>query len=210
MLLSILIPTIESRKQKFKNLEWKLRMQVLAWFVQHKTKSVEIISDDSPTFLEGGKSIGQKRNDLLQRATGQYACFFDDDDTPAPNYLQTLLALCNEGNDVVTFNTLVKTDYYWTVINMSLANAANEETAPGRIIERTPWHICPVKTEIAKQIPFAHINHNEDWTWMQQVIPHLKTESHTNAILTQYTHSDAGSEADKIVKHERPHHIAGG
>jgi hypothetical protein len=157
----------------------------------------------SKKYLEGGKSIGQKRNELVQMAHGKYLCLLDDDENIAANYVETLYRLCLQDKDVCTFRAIVKTDYYITVINMTLNNQSNEEVSPEKIIERTCWHICPIKSEIAKSEQFnPELNHNEDWDWLQRIIPKLSSEAHTNMILTQYNHSEKESEADKIFKQE--------
>ena len=107
---------------------------------------VEVLVDDSKKFLDGGVSIGEKRNSLVQKASGEYLCFLDDDDEITPNYIEQLVRMCEKGKDIVTFRTLVKNDYYWALLDMSLINRTNTEVGPEGIIERTPWHICPIRT----------------------------------------------------------------
>jgi len=201
MILSILIPSIPERRHKLLPLLNELYRQCLALQTTHPSLgSVEILVDDSVKFLDGGLSIGQKRELLKQRACGTYLCFLDDDDNVTPNYIEQLVRLCNEGQDIVTFRTLIKNDHYWALIDMQLTNLVNGEVNPHGTIDRTPWHICPVKSSIAKNESFTSINHNEDWDWMQRVLLNVHTESHSDMILTQYNHSEAGSEADRIVK----------
>ena len=127
--------------------------------------------------------------------------FFDDDDDIAPNFIETLVRLAQNDADIITYRCLFKNDNYWSVINMSLENKVNEEATPERVVQRTPWHVCPVKTEIARKESFDdELNHNEDFTYMEKIFPYIKTEAHTDKILTQYNHSELNSEADKILK----------
>lgn len=202
MILSILVPSIPERRQQLTTLLNELYTQQLTLNRTHPTLgSVEILVDDSIKFLEGGLSIGAKRDLLLQRASGKYLCFLDDDDTVTPNYMEQLVRLCNEGKDIVTFRTLIKNDHYWGLIDMQLATEQNSEVTPHGTTPRTPWHICPVLAEHAKQEPFSKtLNHNEDWDWMSRVLKRVSSESHCDMILTQYNHSELGSEADRIVK----------
>lgn len=203
MILSILIPSIPERREKLLKLTNELYKQCLALQTTHPTLgSVEILVDDSVKFLDGGLSIGGKRDLLKQRASGKYLCFLDDDDWVFPNYIETLVRLCNEGKHIVTFRTIVKNDYYCATIDMDLNTLVNTEVSPHGITNRTPWHICPVLSSIAKNEPFSIMNHNEDWDWMERVLKNVKTQSHSDMILTQYNHSEAGSEADKIVRPE--------
>jgi hypothetical protein len=200
MILSILIPSIPERREKLTALLDVLYGQLSRLNRNHPSLgSVEILVDDSVKFLDGGLSIGGKRDLLKQRAGGKYLCFLDDDDTVMPNYLETLVRLCNEGQDIVTFRALVKNDYYCGIIDMDLTTQNNTEVSPHGITPRTPWHICPVKSEIAKSEPFTELNHNEDWDWMNRVLKRVHSQSHSDMILTQYNHSESGSEADKIV-----------
>lgn len=202
MILSILIPSIPERRDKLTKLLDELYTQVLNLNKTHPSLgSVEILVDDSVKFLDGGLSIGGKRDMLKQRAGGKYLCFLDDDDWPTPNYIETLVRLCQEGKDIVTFRAIIKNDHYWAIIDMSLGTETNQEVSPNGTIPRTPWHICPVLSEHAKSEAFnPQLIHNDDWDWMERVLKRVKTEAHTDIILTQYNHSESGSEADKIFK----------
>lgn len=203
MILSILIATFPERYPVFIRLLNELMKQVYYMNNTHPTLGmVEILFDDAPKFLSGGKSVGGKRNDLRQRATGKYSIFLDDDEIIAPNYVQTIVNLCQENKDCVTFRCLFKGDGYWSLLNMSLENKNNEEANPDRIIQRTVWHVCAIKTEFTLKENFDDgLNHNEDYTWMEKILKHLNSESHSDNILLQYNHSEVNSEADKILKH---------
>src|SRR5687768_903403 len=101
-LLSILTLTIPERAEKFNQLSTELnrQMQVLHERNKHRyleqdcDKEVELTADASPSFLNGGLSIGKKRESLVNQATGKYICFLDDDESIAPNYLEVLYDLC--------------------------------------------------------------------------------------------------------------------
>lgn len=200
IILSILCCTIPERQDIFVRLLRRLQAQWVGMEITHPTLGeIEIITDGTESFLNGGKSIGAKRGDLVGRARGKYLCFLDDDEDIAPNYVETLVRLCHNDADVVTFRNLTKTDYYWTIIDMSL-QFNNEEATPDRIVKRSPWHVCPVKSEYAKKYEFKDINYGEDWDWFSKVLTHCKTEAKTNQILHCYNHSSIKSESDKIIK----------
>lgn len=203
MILSILICSIPERRDKLNALlaelsrqKDELRVAQPELFIDY----VEVIVNLSERYLSGGKSIGHKRNELVQMAHGKYLALLDDDEAVAPNYIEVLYRLCLEDKDCVTFNCIVKNDFYWSLIDMSLAHNENEEVNPNGVIRRTVWHICPIRSEIAKSEQFNDINHNEDFDWMQRIIPKLQSEAKANTILTQYNHSEKNSEADKILK----------
>lgn len=197
-MLSILIPSIPERSLKCDILKGKLHAQINEFMKFHKTiGSVEVLIDNSKRFLDGGLSIGKKRQALVQRASGKYLCFLDDDETIAPNYIETLMRLCHEGHDICTFRAMVKLSNMWGVVNMSLNNLENEQLHPDGIVQRPPWHMCPVRSVYAKMFEFPDLNNAEDFVWMEQVLKCCKTESHTDKIIFQYNHGDH-SEADKI------------
>lgn len=198
ILLSILIPTIPERKNRFDILYSELIRQKTEFLRFHWTiGSVEILVNDSPRFLDGGLSIGKKREALVKGASGKYICFLDDDESIAPNYLESLMRLCSEGNDIVTFRASVRLDNMWALVDMNLNTKENEQIHPDGIVNRPPWHMCPVKANYAKIFEFPDLNNAEDFVWMEQVLKCCHTESHTDRILFQYNHG-SHSEADKI------------
>jgi len=201
-ILSILIPTIPSRCDIFRSLFEKLLNQNAELTRLHPTLgSVSISWDSSDAYLRGGLSIGKKRELLVNEAIGKYLCFLDDDEDISPNYVECLVRMCHQNQDVVTFRSFCKNDFYWTLVDMSLMNPTNEEATPERIVKRRPWHICPVRSEYAKKYQFEDINYGEDWKWFEKVLKHCHTEAHTSEILHSYQHSSKTSEADKITNY---------
>lgn len=198
--LSILVPTIPDRYSMFNTLISNVLQQYSR--IENPDLLIEIVEDSDRRFIEGGKSIGAKRDSLVQRAQGEYLLFLDDDEGIAGNYLEVILQLCETGADVCTFRSIAKLEQYWTVIDMSLLHEENEQASPDRIVKRRPWHINAIRSDIAKQFRFEDINYGEDWKWMEQVLTKCHKEAHTDAIIHEYRHGKH-SEADKITEHER-------
>lgn len=200
-ILSILIPSIPDRDEMLGSLLNNLIHQIQLINHNHPDLGdVEFIVDNAESYLNGGPSIGRKRNSLLNRAKGKYLCFLDDDESISPDYVETLVRLCHEDKDVVTFSNISKLGNYWMVVHMGLGNE-NEQARPG-VIKRKPWHICPVRTSYAQKYSFSNSNYGEDWEWFEKVLSHCKTEANTVSIIHQYNHGKH-SEADKIKKHEQ-------
>lgn len=201
MILSILIPVLPEKYPQFMRLLHELQKQVSYMHRNHSTLGlIEILFDDRPSFLNGGPSIGGKRNFLRQKAIGKYQAQLDMDDWVAPNYIETLVRLAQDDKDVLTFNCFFTNDEYWAIINMSLGNIEDEQASPEKIVKRKPWHVCGIRTEIALKEHYDDLSHGEDVSFMEKILPHINSESHTDKILTQYNHSASGSEADKILK----------
>lgn len=201
-ILSILIPTIPSRKKRFNSLLRTVKKQIGYCTEYHSTLGlVEVVCDDSKEYLNGGPSIGEKRQNLLDRAEAKYLCYLDDDETISPAYVETLLRLCVHQDEphVCTFRNISKFDNYWCIVDMSIKNKKNEQAHDQDIVRRLPWHICPVLSEFAKKHTFSNLNYGEDWKWFNKVLDHCWKENHTNAIIHQYNHSVKRSEATKIT-----------
>lgn len=162
---------------------------------------IEILVNNDKRFLDGGLSIGKKRQELVDRAEGKYLCFLDDDESISGNYLETLVRLCHQDKDVCTFRNISKLSNYWMMVDMSLF-FDNEQPSPNEIVKRKAWHICPVRSVFAKQHYFNDSNYGEDWSWMENVLSHCTTEAKSNSIIHQYNHG-SHSEADKIVLSEQ-------
>lgn len=200
IVLSILIATTPDRKEMTDALLERLEVQ--REFIHRNWLSghIEFVVDDSKRFLDGGLSIGKKREALVQRAQGRYLCFLDSDEDIAGNYLQVLIKLSETKADVLTFRSLANLDDYWCLIDMSLANKKNEETSPDRICKRPPWHVCPVKSHLAKIHAFEYSNYSEDWNWFEKVLKGCTSEAKSDAVIHMYKHRRTISEADKITQ----------
>lgn len=202
-ILTILCPIIPQRSVMFMPLFNELHKQLQYMQTFHPSLGeIEILVDERKRFLDGGPSIGKKREALVKRATGLYCNFLDDDENIAPNYLETLVRLCCEGKDVCTFRAIAKLDNYWSIIDMSLKNAGNQEATPDNTVLRLPWHVCPVLTEYAQRYEFEDISYGEDARWMNKVLSDCKDEAHSDAVILQYNHSSRTSESDKITRYE--------
>lgn len=196
--LSILIPTIPKRNAMFQTLLGQLKEQASYCKKIHPTLGLaELVWEDSKSVLDGGISIGEKRQALLERSKGVYICYLDDDEHISPDYVETLLRLCYLNKDVGTFRSIAMLSNNWALIDMSIHNKTNEQIHPEGITLRKPWHVCPVKREIGIKYKFTDSNYGEDWDWFGQVLKDCSNEAHTKKVIHNYNHG-AHSEADKI------------
>lgn len=201
IILSILIPTITERNEMFTKLFNELHRQLEYMQTFHPSLGkIEILVDNSAKFLDGGLSIGKKCEALLKRAEGKYLCFLHDDDNISGNYLETIVRQCQSGADVITFRSLANLENYWSVIDMSLKYSVNDQCSPDYITRRRPWHICPVKSFLAKVHDFEDINYGEDWAWFEKVADSCLSEDHSESVIHSYIHRASVSEADRIIK----------
>lgn len=183
--LSILIPTIRERAEMFCKLVNYIEEQA------YRFGEIEII------YHIGNKSIGTKRNGLLETATGKYVAFVDDDDRVSSNYISLLMEgiekdvdCCSlvgeytvDGKNPQLFEHSIKYQEYRTNGNYALDMDIKQVK-----YERYPNHLNCIRASIAKQFKFPEINHGEDTDWATQIKKSglLKTEHTIEQIIYYY------------------------
>lgn len=165
--LSILICSVETeeRQSELKKMIYELHRQISKNFAE---EIIEIIIDSDNMI----KSVGKKRNDLIEKAQGEFICFIDDDDFISENYLSTILYHLNSGIDILLIAIQhIKNGVNQTKIIPSLyIDNLNTDEA---IFKTNHFHICPHKKSIAKSILFECINFAEDMIYSQTMVRHI-------------------------------------
>jgi hypothetical protein len=184
-LLSILTPAIPERLPKLQRLASLLDPQL-----RNYPHSVEWLTFIDP---RGQRTIGQKRDDLVQLARGQFVAFVDDDDFVSEHYVGSLVEPISEilaGSepvDVVTF----RQEAIWCGLRSEVRfnlRAENEPFNAGFITQRAAWHICAWRSTLAKRFHFEPSNYGEDWGWARHLNLDARTERHIPEILHTYIH----------------------
>ena len=184
--LSIVMITVPERAATFQKLRQKVMQQIGECFKIHPTLgTVEIVEVSGDRTDKGGKSIGEKRQEGLNRSIGKYVCWLDDDDNISPDYVETLLRLAYSDPDVLAFNSFAVFDNFWCLIQMNLDYIVDEQACPG-IVNRRPYHVCGFRRSILKECVFPNSNWDEDTGFLAQVWPKCKSQSKTEAILHEY------------------------
>lgn len=181
--LSILVPTLYSRSHFLVKLENNLRAQI------EDPSKVEVLY----VIDNGEATTGQKRNILLDKATGDYVCFIDDDDLYAPNAIPLFLdAIEKHRPDVVGFPLMMTTDgANGEISTHSLQyNHWWQERDPIQPSKnryyRNPNHLNPVRRELALQVKFPDVVIGEDRDYSMRLLPLLKTEAFIDQICYFY------------------------
>jgi glycosyltransferase involved in cell wall biosynthesis len=172
MILSILIPTLPDRKHFFEEITNEINDQIA-----FLTDSVEWISDDRGRHV----TTGTKRNSLLEKASGKYTWFVDDDDYIYPYAIEDILNACFFANpDVIGINGIMTTDGKAQVdweIRLGHPYKAVQRNGKEYYL-RHPNHITPMKKEHAIKVKFPDKTVFEDYEWAKAIndAKYLKTQ----------------------------------
>jgi glycosyltransferase involved in cell wall biosynthesis len=182
MLLSILIPTLESREEQFHKLYEKLNKQITE---SSLTEEMEIIY-----FMDNKEhSLGFKRNKLIEMANGKFVAFVDDDDDVSDDYIPLILNAIKENPDIdcvgikgiITFRGKNPCTF---VHSLQYKEYFSEEG----MYFRPPYHLNPIKREIACRYEFEDINYCEDIDWAMRICRDqaLKKEFFIDKVIYSY------------------------
>jgi glycosyltransferase involved in cell wall biosynthesis len=165
--LSILICSveIEERQDKLKKLIYELHRQISKNYAE---EIVEIIVDSDNM----NKSVGKKRNDLIEKAQGEFICFIDDDDFVSENYLSTILYHLNSSIDIL----LIAIEHIENGVNKPkiIPSLYIDNLNTGEAVFKTNhFHLCPHKKSIARNVLFECVNFAEDMFYSQKMVRHI-------------------------------------
>ena len=185
-ILSILIPTLPSRIEKYLSLVNKINHQITSNNLNEYVQVLSILDTKEMT-------VGEKRNNLVNLSCGKYVIFLDDDDNISDNYVLQIYNGCLSGADVVTF----KGEYHENNSYHSdfiISNMVIRDYNQHGLMYRKPNHICAVLRSISIQCPFPHINYEEDSKYSELINAHIKNECHINEKLYFYMFDKKTSE----------------
>jgi len=155
--LSILICALDERKH--------LRLQLVNHLERQSTKEIEILVKSDNRKM----TIGAKRNYLLQKATGDYVVFIDDDDWVDGNYIPLILDAVKTDPDCVGIVGIMSTNGKGNRrFEHSILYGGYFEL--NTIYCRPPNHLNPIRRTIAQQFEFKEINMGEDTEWALRIM----------------------------------------
>lgn len=182
MLLTVTIASVSIRKNMLDNLLDKLNKQIQE---NNLFEDVEILVDD-----DDDRFLGTKRKIMLSKAKGLFTCAVDDDDIVSKDYLKKITDAikkdknvdCLGINGVITVNG--QNPKRW-VISCHYEDWFEKDD----IYYRTPNHICPIKTELARLADFDEVKWGEDYPFSQRVKKYLKKETVIDEPIYHYQYS---------------------
>jgi hypothetical protein len=144
------------------------------------------------------RSIGAKRQALVDIARGEYIAFVDDDDDVSDDYVARLLTACETGADVITFRQRAIYNGLESEVVFRV-NQQDEPFNPGGITKRGPWHVCAWKRSAVAGCQFLEVNYGEDLPWCLQARQRIKNGVHIDSVLHTYRHDAATTAAPEIT-----------
>lgn len=185
MIWQILIATIHERFDMFDSLFLELNRQIdeLGF-----GKEVEVLFDAD----DKQKSIGKKRQDLLEKSTAKYINYFDDDDYPYPYYIKDIYEALQKECDCVGFTISMTTNgENPQVCCHSIRYPQWDNNKDGYDYVRNCTHFNIVKRELAIQVGFNQdMRFGEDKDYSDRLTPLCKYEIFIDKPIFYYRYSN--------------------
>ena len=155
---------------------------------------IEIITETD----NGENSVGKKRNNVIDKAKGEYDCFIDDDDMITDIYVSKTLKALETKPDVVELVGFLPKYNLPFIHNLNCGGHFKKDG----IQFRTPNHLNTIKTEIAKQVRYPEISHGEDQDYSHRLWNSslMKTESLIGERMYIYQFNPETSETIKFMR----------
>ena len=178
--LSILIPTVPSRLELFYPRIIKELLRQIG-----NSSDIELVA----LFDNKKRSVGEKRQNLIDIANGEYLTFIDDDDRISPDYISCIMnaLYSNLNTDCVVYDTICCVD------NGALKKLCKYgiefeygDILGGREWRGKPAHTMIYKSSIAKKHAFKNINHGEDVEWVKRACKDIVVQTRIDKVLYYY------------------------
>lgn len=194
--LSILVPSIPRRVETGR---LQKLLEVLEFYAAGNPVEVLCLIDNKT------RSIGLKRQALLDIARGKFVAFVDDDDCVSEDYVAKILecAAANPDADCIVFDqhAILNHDAPRLVRHgIEFENTELNETGA----TRKPWHVMAYARRIAQRCYFPDASYGEDWYWVRQAYPLIKKQARIDAVLHSYHFSSTDTAAEHDFANDHP------
>lgn len=143
---SILILTLEKRREKFNYIIGRIKSQIRE---NNLSKNINIlISSDN-----GEKIVGLKRQELIRACKSEYCCFIDDDDDVSDDYIKLMWEGINTNPDCISLEGIITTmgkNPKKFIHNLKY----NKYFEKDNVYYRPPNHLNVMKTKFFKRYLF--------------------------------------------------------
>jgi len=197
--LSILVPTVPSRIDYFYPKIMKHLLQQIK-----KYDNIELIS-----FFDNKKrSIGKKRQEMLELSQGEYVVFIDDDDRIADNYVDEIMNALNNNpdTDCVVFDCICCVNGGSTKLCKYGIEFEYGDILDGKEWRGKPAHVMVYNSKIAKKHKYNDMKQAEDFDWVKRACQDIKIQTRIDKVLYYYdaeysTTSETANLPDNVIEH---------
>jgi glycosyltransferase involved in cell wall biosynthesis len=178
MKLTVMIPTVPGR---FDNYLPRILKQFNDQIAALNTNEVELLV----LYDNKKRSIGEKRNALLQIAQGDFVVYIDDDDRVSDDYLDVILNVINAQPDAdcIVYDCLCVIDEGQGRVERMCKYGIEFDywTSPdGTQWTGKPAHTMIYKASLAKSHLFADMGQGEDVDWVKRACLDIKKQVRIN------------------------------
>jgi len=153
---SVLVPSLVERTAQRESLLASIREKVARICPTLRVEYVTSIDNRQ-------KTIGRKRQELIQTGRGKYMSFVDDDDDITDAYIEDLVE-CIKG-DYQVMRLYGQMSQYRFMHSVSVGLNDKMVVGDPPLFQRPPNHLNPMLTDIAKYIKFKDLRQGEDMDW---------------------------------------------
>lgn len=193
MKLSILIPTLPTRVNDFFP---SIINSVCGQVKKSQRKDIEVLG-----LLDNWvKTVGEKRNMLLDLASGEFTVFIDDDDRVSSDYIESIMKAIdsNPNADCIVFNSICTINKGPEILCKYGVELDIIYNKAGRQWQGKPAHTMVYNAKIAKKHKFPAINFHEDTGWVEQAQKEIKKQVRINKVLYYYDHRTRTSDRRRL------------
>lgn len=180
-MISILIPSIPQRLDKLSHVINEYERCISKY--QLDAEIISLVDNKRMT-------IGEKRNNLVSLAKGQFWVMSDEDDFLTDAYFSEMKTAIMFGHnpDVFTYLQSARINEDRSTVKFGLKNI-NEEFIKDGITNRPAWHCCTWRKEAVKDARFdSSLSWGEDDLFQRVANQLAKTEIHIPEICHIYEH----------------------
>lgn len=155
---SILIPTIPGRE---------VQLQRLIQSIHERRRAIcpDLRIEICVSFDNREKTIGTKRQDMIEAAKGKYMSFVDDDDDLTAAYFEDALACIRGGHHVCRLRGQISQYTFTHTIDVTPTSMM----AVNDVFMRPPNHLNVLLTDVGRLILFEDLRNGEDFAWSIQL-----------------------------------------
>ena len=154
---SVLIPTMQGREQSLRRLLLSIQDKI-------RRLAPEMRVEFKIDYDNREKSVGVKREGLLQSAKGKYISFIDDDDDITDEYIEDLWECIQGSYHVMRLYGHIKPYRFFHTIDFDFSHKM-ATTGDPPMFQRPPNHLNPMLADVAKFIHFQDATYGEDLEW---------------------------------------------